>query len=251
MPPASRKSSVTSIPAPVRRALRQVIAPFVRRLPGRRVRWGTLRRLRPFSRHYGYDRGEPVDRCYIDAFVSSQRDAIRGDVLEIREPDYASRYGQGVTHVHVVDIDRGNRQATLIADLTAEGSLPAVSYDCVILTQTLQFLRDVEAALANVRQALRPGGTLLLTVPCTGKVDHEAPTSDYWRWMPAGLKHVLERGFPGDRVRVEGHGNLLAGVAFLMGLAQEELREDELIHDDPSFPLVVCARVDRQESLAN
>jgi SAM-dependent methyltransferase len=222
-----------------------VISPFVRRLPGRRVRWGTLRRLRPFSQHYGYDRGEPVDRWYIDAFVSSQQDAIRGDVLEVREPDYANRNGQEVTRVHVVDIDRGNRQATLIADLTAEGSLPQASYDCAIVTQTLQFLGDVEATLANLRQALRPGGTLLLTVPCMGKVDHEAPISDYWRWTPVGLKLVLERSFPGDRVRVEGHGNLVAGVAFLMGLAQEELLKDELMYDDPGFPLVACARVDR------
>ena len=114
----------------------------------------------------------------------------------MREADYAKRYGQGVAQVHVVDIDQRNRQATLIADLTAEASLPAVSYDCVILTQTLQFLGDVEVALANVRQALRPGGTLLLTVPCIGKVDHEAPASDYWRWMPAGLELVLERQLP-------------------------------------------------------
>ena len=44
---------------------------------------------------------------------------------------------------------------------------------------------------------------------------------------------------------------MLAGVAFLMGLAQEDLLEEELMHNDPSFPLVVCARVDRQESIAN
>ena len=78
-------------------------------------------------------------------------------------------------------------------------------------------------------------GTLLLTVPCMGKVDHESPTSDYWRWMPAGLKLVLERSFPGDRVLVEGHGNVLACAASLMGLAQEELREDESYARRPEF----------------
>ncbi len=240
--------TLTSIPAPVRRAIRPAVGPVARRLPGRRVRWGTLRRLRPFSQHYGWDRGTPVDRSYIEAFLSHERDAIRGAVLEIREPVYARRYGRGVTDVHVVDIDPANRQATLIADLTAAGSLPAAAYDCAIVTQTLQFLSDVDATLANLRQSLRPGGTLLLTVPSLGKRDHEAPGSDYWRWMPDGLELVLARSFPGDRVRVEGHGNVLVGVAFLMGLAQEELREAELRHEDPSFPLVACARVDRQES---
>jgi SAM-dependent methyltransferase len=242
---ASRRISVASVPAPVRRALRPLIAPVVRRTPGKRVRWGSLRRLRPFSWHYGYDRGEPIDRRYIAAFVAAQADGVRGDVLEVREPLYASRAGAAVTQIHVVDVDRANRRATLIADLTVVGSLPASSYDCAILTQTLQFLVDVEASLANLRQALRPGGTLLLTVPCLSKVDHEAPESDYWRWTPAGLRALLQRSFPGDTVRVEGRGNVLASVAFLMGLAQEELRAEELGREDPSFPLVACARVDR------
>lgn len=246
MPPSSRKPSITSIPAPVRRVLRPVIAPFARRVPGRTVRWGTLRRLHPFSQHYGWERGEPIDRRYIDAFVSSQGETIRGDVLEVREPHYATRNGQGVTRVHVVDIDRENRQATLIADLTVEGSLPAASYDCAIVTQTLQFLGDIEATLANLRQALRQDGTLLVTVPCISKVDHESPMSDYWRWTPAGLRLLLERNFPGDRVHVEGYGNLLVGVAFLMGLAQDELLDGELAYQDSTFPLVACGRVDKR-----
>src|SRR4051794_24300652 len=32
--------------------------------PGRRVRWGSLRRTRPFSDCYGFDRGLPIDRYY-------------------------------------------------------------------------------------------------------------------------------------------------------------------------------------------
>jgi SAM-dependent methyltransferase len=243
--PASRRISVTSIPAPVRQALRPLIGPVARRTPGRIVRWGTLRRLRPFSGHYGRDRGESIDRRYIAAFMAANADRVRGDVLEVREPLYASRAGSAVTRVEVIDIDDANRQATLIADLTAAGSLPASSYDCAVVTQTLQFLWDVEACVANLRQALRPGGTLLLTVPCLSKVDHEAPASDYWRWTPAGLKLLLERSFPGDMVRVEGYGNVLTSVAFLMGLAQEDLREQELDFKDPRHPLVACARVDR------
>lgn len=245
MSTASNRISITSIPAPIRQALRPLVAPVMRHTPGKIVRWGTLRRLRPFSAHYGRDRGEAVDRRYIAAFVAAQADAIRGDVLEVLEPLYASRAGSAVKQAHILDIDPANRQATLIADLNVPGSLPASSYDCAILTQTLQLLGDVEASLANLRQSLRPSGTLLLTVPCLSKIDHGLPTSDYWRWTPAGLKVLLERNFPGDMVRVEGHGNVLTSVAFLMGLAQEDLREEELGFDDPGFPLVACARVDR------
>jgi hypothetical protein len=37
-------------------------------------------------------------------------------------------------------IDRDNRDADLHADLNVPGSLPVGSFDCVILTQVLQFL---------------------------------------------------------------------------------------------------------------
>ena len=238
------RSTVTSIPVPVRRALRPAVAPLVRHAPGRRVRWGSLRRVRPFSRHYGWDRGDPVDRWYIDGFIARHADALRGDVLEVRQPDYARRFSERVSDLHIVDIDPTNRQATLIADLTDPHSLPESRYDCAVITQTLQFLGDVPAALANLRRALRPGGTLLVTVPCLGKVDHEAPASDCWRWMPAGLARLLRDSFPGENVQVEGRGNVLAGVAFLMGIAQQELRASDLACEDPSFPLVACGRVD-------
>jgi hypothetical protein len=202
--------------------------------------------MRPFSGHYGRERGEPIDRRYIDAFLAAHSHRIRGDVLEVREPQYARLGHAAVRRVHVVDIDPSNRRATIVADLAARGSLPEAAIDCAIVTQTLQFLDDVESALANLRQALRAEGTLLLTVPSVSKLDHEAPTSDHWRWTPAGLERLLSRAFPGDELRVEGHGNLLTSVAFLLGLAQEELSSEELAYDDPTFPLVACARVDRR-----
>ena len=222
-----------------------MIGPLARRAPGRTVRWGTLRRMRPFSAHYGWERGDPVDRHYIDAFIGAHVDAIRGDVLEVREPRYGRVPGASATQVHVVDIDTENPEATLNADLTAPGSLPASAYDCVVLTQTLQFLDDADAALSNLRLAMRPSGTLLLTVPCVSKIDHESPEADYWRWTPCGLRLVLQRAFPEARVDVEGHGNLLTSLAFLLGLAQAELTEHELAHADSTFPLVACARVDK------
>lgn len=163
--------------------------------------------------------------------------------MEIRDPIYSAG-PPGVDTVQIVDIDPTNRAATLVADLTEARSLPAESFDCAIVTHTLQFLRDVEAALLNLRQSLRADGTLILTVPTIIKIDHEAPAGDYWRWTPEGLHVLLERHFPGDDVQVEGHGNVLAAIAFLMGLARQELTEEELAADDPNFPIVACGRVD-------
>ncbi len=130
-------------PPPVQRALLSV----GRRAPGRSVRWGNMRRLRPFSDRYGYDRGTPVDRYYIERFLSEHAGRIRGDVLEVKDAHYTRRFGDGA-RPHVVDLDSGNPAADLHADLNVPGSLPAERFDCVILTQVLQFLSP-ETALAK------------------------------------------------------------------------------------------------------
>lgn len=213
-----------------------------RRLPGRRAGWGTLRRTAPISDHYGYDRGRPVDRFYIERFLDDQRSAIRGAVLEVGSPEYTGRFGgDRVTRSHVVDIDSGKPQATLVADLCVPGSLPALAFDCIILTQTLQLLSEQGAALENLWNALRPGGALLVTVPCVSRIERKTPETDFWRYTPRGLELLIARSCPDARVAIEGHGNVLAAVAFLMGLAVQDVTRAELEVRDPFFPIVVCA----------
>ena len=211
---------------------------------GSTVRWGNLRRTKPLSDYYGIDRGLPVDRFYIEGFLTRNAEAVRGLVLEVHDANYTRRFGADrVDHSEVLDVDETNPEATLIADLAEPGSLPAGRFDCVILTQTLQYPNDPEAALRNVWASLAPQGTALITVPCLGRIDPDHPTIDRWRFTALGLQTLLARACPGADVEVAGRGNVLVGVAFLMGMAAEDLTQSELEHEDDRFPLVVCARV--------
>ena len=202
--------------------------------------WISLRRTRPVSDHWGFDRGTPVDRYYFDEFLEEHRGDIRGDVLEVKSPDYTRRFGSGVTAEHVLDIDPDSPGATVVADLNEPSSLPTGAYDCFLLMQTLQLIRYPEVALATAWSSLRPGGTLLLTVPTASRV--ERAYGDYWRFTAAGVEELLARNCPGARVDVRSYGNVLACTAFLLGLAAQELRTDRLRDHDPDVPLVVCAR---------
>lgn len=194
----------------------------------------------PVSDFYGYDRGTPVDRYYIEGFLTEHATAVRGHVAEIKDDTYARRFGgYRVHHVTVIDVDPNNPDATRIADLTQPGSLPAAAYDCFICTQAAQFLTSPPAAVRNCRQALRPGGTLLLTAPTVSRISCGKPNVDLWRLTPAGLRHLLA-GWPGPAT-VTGYGNLAACLAFLTGYAAEELAPHQLRHHDPRFPLVACA----------
>jgi SAM-dependent methyltransferase len=236
------------IPPPVRRQVRLWIAPVKRNLPGRRPRWGNLRRAKPFSDCYGWDRGQPVDRMYIERFLERMSHRIRGDVLEVRSSDYTRRFGAADHRSHVLDIDASNRAATIIGDLCDPRTLAPASYDCVILTQTLQFLSAPDAAIASLYDSLRSGGTMLITVPCAARIDPEAPESDYRRWTPAGLRQMVGRQCERAAIEVEGGGNLIAALVAMLGCAVQDLRRQDLAVDDPVFPIIACAAVTKRSS---
>lgn len=230
------------LPPQARDALHRLAS--IRRLRRRMeaVQWGNLRRTEPRSRSWGTARGTPIDRYYIDRFFREHAEAIAGRVLEVRDPRYADSLGKGVTSIDIVDIDARNDTATIVCDIGDSGSLPPARFDCVIVPQTLVYVRDPVAAVANLWQSLAPGGTLLISNPAIARLDSAAINEDRWHLSPAGLREVMLRGAPDAQgVSIAGHGNILAAVAFLHGIAQEELSSDELdVHDD-LYPVVVTA----------
>lgn len=206
--------------------------------------WGDLRRTSPVSRDWGYDRGGPLDRHYIEAFLHACSSDVRGAVLEVQE-DELSRAAGGprVERVDVIDLDDGNPRATVVADLRAAPHLASHSYDCIVLTQTLHVIDDMEAVLREARRLLKPAGTLLATVPCASRVCLEyGEDGDMWRATPAGARQLFERVFDAGTVETVAYGNVLANVAFLEGIGRGELAPAELDAVDPYFPALVGIR---------
>jgi SAM-dependent methyltransferase len=211
----------------------------------RPARLGSLGRGRPLSRNWGYERGNPVDRYYIESFLADHRQHIRGRVLEVKDSTYTTRFGTGVESAEVLDINAENPRATVVADLSAADSLAAEQFDCFILTQTLQFIFDTKAALAHAHRILRPGGVLLATVPAVSRIDPSL-SMDYWRLTAASCAVLFEGVFGAGQVRVRSYGNVTSAVAFLAGAAQEDLRPDQLDLIDESFPVVIAVRATRR-----
>lgn len=207
-------------------------------------RWGNLRRRDPFDQRYGADRGTPIDRFYIERFLASHQRDIRGRVLEVRDSRYTDRFGGGnVDRADVLDIDPRNLEATIVADLAEHGSLPLAAFDCFILTQTLQYVSDPAAALRNALDALRPGGVILLSVPAITRTDAHHAAVDRWRLTPPGVRALLAHVAGESVAEVDGRGNLVTAIAFLLGLAAEDLRAAELDYVDSHYEIVTLARV--------
>lgn len=211
-----------------------------------RVDWGTMRVLRPLSDDWGFDRGSPIDRYWIETFLDRHRTDIRGDVLEVLNATYTRRFGTDrVERSRVLDIDPHNAAADVIVDLSDPRCLPRAAFDCFILTQTLQLIPEPTVALDNAWWTLREGGTLLVTVPVISRLAD--PKGDYWRFTPAGLELLLRKCCPGD-IDVTGFGNVFAAMSFLAGQAREELERSELDLFDPDFASLACARVVKRGS---
>jgi SAM-dependent methyltransferase len=200
------------------------------------VNFGDFRRTTPIHAGFGMGRGTYIDRYYVDRFLEENAASIRGRVLELSDNEYTVRFGgDRVTHSDILDVRPDHAAATIVADLTSPEGIPSESFDCVILTQVLNFIYDVQAAVQTVHRILKPGGCVLVSVPGIAPLspDEMEYCGDYWRFTRLSLQRLFEDVFPGGSVSVESHGNVLAAVAFMHGLAVEELKPEELDQRDP------------------
>lgn len=205
------------------------------------VAWGHLARSTPISRKFGYDRGGPIDRYYIERFLASHAADVRGRVLEVKDAAYTKRFGgDRVTRSEVLDLNAANPNATLIMDLNDAAALPSDGFDCIILTQTLQYVFDLTSVIANLHRALAPGGVLLLTAPAITRTLTQDMTW-YWSFTDLSVAKLLEVQFPGA-VDTVCFGNLRSATGFLYGLGMGELSESDLNHVDPDYQIIVAAR---------
>jgi len=217
------------------------------------VDFGSLRRLTPVSRVYGFDRGLPIDRYYIERFLSDYAADIRGHVLEIGDNTYTRKFGGGrATQSDVLHAVEGNPQATMVGDLTCAEHIPSETFDCIICTQTFLFIYNVRAAIQTLYRVLKPGGVLLVTV---AGVSHQISRydmdrwGDYWRFTSLSARLLFEEMFPATNVKVRAYGNVLAAMAFLQGLAVDDLHQEELDYCDPDYEVSVAVRAVKPESV--
>ena len=217
--------------------------------PAGTVSLGDLERTKPLSKKFGYDRGGPVDRYYIERFLEQEAEWIRGSVMEIQENEYTMKYGRNkVTRSEILDVNRNNTNATIIADLSNAPELPDNSFDCLIITQTLQLIYDFKNALRTCRRLLKPKGTLLLTVPGITPIDSKRLGHTwYWSFTHASMKRIMEETFRDDSVEIHSFGNVLSATAFLYGMGRSELTTQQLDVNDPNLQVIITVKAVRKD----
>lgn len=217
----------------------------MRRMMGRLgLSVGRAAHLTPLSAEFGFDRGTPIDRRYIEAFLSVHAGDIRGHVLEIGDDAYSRTFGGGrISRQDVLHLRNGHPGATLIGDLADAGTLPVATFDCIICTQTLHLIFNVGGAVSTLHRSLRPGGVLLVTVPGITPIDRgEWKDSWFWSLTEGAVIKLLSASFEESAVSATTYGNLFAATAFLHGAAVEEVAVQKLDRVDNAYPVIVAAR---------
>ncbi|MFL6336983.1 MAG: methyltransferase domain-containing protein [Pyrinomonadaceae bacterium] len=215
------------------------------------VNLGDLRRVSPISRVHGTDRGSPIDRYYIERFLSANASDIKGRVLEFDDDAYTRRFGgDRVSASDVLHVEAGHPGATITADLADAAHVPDETFDCVICTQTLMYIYEVRVAVKTLYRILKPGGVVLATFPGISQISRYDMDrwGEYWRFTILSAKRLFAEAFPPKNVAAEAQGNVLSAAAFLYGMCAEELRPEELDHQDPDYEVLLAVRARKPAS---
>jgi hypothetical protein len=114
------------------------------------VRFGLFGTTRPISRDFGWDR-DPHRLILCGKLPRLKSSDVRGRVLEIGDDAYSRRYGGSkITRQDVLHLDLKHPKATLLGDLTQPHVLPDEAFDCILLSQTLQLIFDLEKAVGRL-----------------------------------------------------------------------------------------------------
>jgi SAM-dependent methyltransferase len=246
-----RDIATVLLPSSLRQRLRAVQRKYgLQAVPLGSVDFGGLRRLSPISPIFGIDRDLiSVERYYIESFLESCSADIKGRVLEMGDPAYTVKFGgDRVTQSDVLHYVASNPQATIVADLTTAENIPDDTFDCIIITQTLQMIFDIRAAIRNLHRILKPGGVVLATSHGITRIARREGVDDwgeYWHFTAQSSKKLFEEFFEAKNTTVLPYGNVLSTIGSLHGLAASELTPEELEYRDPNFELLVTVRAQK------
>lgn len=166
--------------------------------------------------------------------------------MEIAENTYTMAYGSDISNSYIFTNDSNDkRESIIIGDLVSGEGCHLDFVDCFILTQTLPFIFDVKSTAQNIVKMLRTNGVALITVRgiCAISKYDEDRWGDYWGFTKQSLYRCFEGMVPNKNIEIFSYGNAKTAAAFLFGMCQEDLEENDFAYHDPLVPVTLAAVV--------
>jgi SAM-dependent methyltransferase len=209
-----------------------------------RVRLGVG--LKPLSESWGFDRGFPVHRYYLEQFLQEFSSDIQGHCMEFQGDAYTTRFGGStVKKLDILHIDDSAPAATIVGDLTKPNDIPSDYFDCIICTHVLHLIYELDKAVSELYRILKPDGILLAAVPHISMC--EPHFNEIWRFTPQGFHLLIADKFGANNVKVQAYGNSLTAAGMIRGVVTHEYSKNELNTHDPRFAIEVCARAIKKQ----
>jgi hypothetical protein len=203
----------------------------------------------PLSRVFGLDRGQPIDRMWIESFLARHGAPISGKAVEVGGTHYARRFYPNCTAYCLRLSDNGSPNC-VVCDLEAGDKGLMETFDVFVATQVFNFIFETRAALRHTASMLKPEGFLVGSVAAITQVSRY--DADRWghffSFTRPAWERLLEEVF--EEVRVESYGNVDVACAFLNGLSVEDVPPSLLEYHDPDYPVVLCFKASRPRRLA-
>lgn len=200
------------------------------------IDWGDLKRIAPFCQTFGFLRGKPIDRYYLDKFINEIKQEICGDILEIGATENARESydlnSDSSYRVMNVCVWKG---VDIVGDAHDTNNVEAESFDTILLFNVLEHCYAPWLVLENIHKWLKPGGKCFVSVPSAVRI-HHIP-QDYWRPLPDAFNWML-RNF--SQWQVFTYGNAMTVVASYYGVSAEELTTEELDSYHSDYPVITC-----------
>ncbi len=201
----------------------------------------------PAGRLFGHNRGGSIGRYYINQFLSGHQADIKGNVLEIGDRCYTDQYGMNVEGAYVLHYsgDGVTEPYDFKGDLQSGEGIKNNFFDCIILTQVLDFIFDIHSAARTIKRSLKIGGVCLITVSGITPISRSDMDryGHFWNFTTKSLSELFAED--GLDTEVVFYGNCKVACACLQGMSSEDLTQEELACRDDDFQVIITARVKR------
>ena len=133
----------------------------------------------------------PALKARYEALLPRIQQHVRGTFIDLGcgQTPFRPWIEPRVEVYHTLDI-QPREGLTYVADLTQMPQVPSQTYDSAICLDVLEHTPRPWMALKEIFRILKPGGTLILSVPHLSRI-HEAP-HDYYRFTYWGLQVLLK-----------------------------------------------------------
>ncbi len=205
---------------------------------------------KPVSKAFGYDRGYSIGRYYIDRFIEKNKKYIKGTVVEIGDRRYSDKFGSKNIESYCFKFQQEEEDKfDIVGDLsTGKGIIPDFA-DCFIVTQTLDFIFDLDSAIENIIKILKPNGSALITVSGISPISR-TDMDDYGHFRcftDLFLRKSFSKYINNKNIEIETFGNVKTSAAYLYGCPVKMIEKDELLYHDRDYQMVIGAVIKKGE----